>query len=350
LRILRQLFTAEEAQLALHLTLIAEEARVIALRARMTTEETALRLEEMARKGLIFREEAVGRPMKYMAAQYVVGIWEFQVDKLNTELIENMNEYIPVLFGEAWRIPQLRTIPVGRSLTNQQQILPYERAEELVRAQKKFGVRPCICRQEHTIVGQGCDKPEECCLVFGAGVDYDQRNGVGRVIDLQETLEILKWAEEVGLVLQPSNSKDILWICCCCGCCCQVLKAFKRHPKPRSLVSSPFAATADPEVCTECEVCIERCQMGAWHLDDDRVFLDTDRCIGCGLCVSTCAAGAITLVRKPEMEQREVPKDMMKTAVKLGQARGKLNAARLVTMAVKSKMDRILASSSPATS
>ena len=83
--------------------------------------------------------------------------------------------------------------------------------------------------------------------------------------------------------------------------------------------------------------------MGAWHLDDDKVLLDADRCIGCGLCVTTCPTGAISLVRKPEVEQREVPKDMIKTSIKLGQARGKLNAARLVTMAVKSKMDRILA-------
>src|SRR3974377_1659249 len=53
LRILRRLFTPEEADLALHLTLIPEEPRVVALRARMPVEEAARRLEDMAQKGLI---------------------------------------------------------------------------------------------------------------------------------------------------------------------------------------------------------------------------------------------------------------------------------------------------------
>jgi len=39
-------------------------------------------------------------------------------------------------------------------------------------------------------MGKGCNKPEESCLVFGMGVDYDHRNGVGRVIDLNETLTL----------------------------------------------------------------------------------------------------------------------------------------------------------------
>ena len=116
LRILRRLFTPEEAALALHLTIIAEEPRVIARRARITPGEAAKRLEDMARKGLSYREETDGRPMKYMAAQYVVGIWEFKVNDLDVDLIRDMNEYIPTLFDQAWKVPQLRTIPVGRSL------------------------------------------------------------------------------------------------------------------------------------------------------------------------------------------------------------------------------------------
>ncbi len=345
LRILRRLFTPEEAELALHLTPIAEEPRVIARRARIPPGKAAERLEDMARKGLSYREETDGLPMKYMAAQYVVGIWEFKVNDLDVDLIRDMNEYIPTLFDQAWKVPQLRTIPVGRSLTPQHEVLPYEQVEELVRAQKKFGVRPCICRREHTMVGKGCDGPEEMCLVFGHGVDYDKRNGVGRVIDLQEALDLLKRAEEVGLVLQPSNSRDILWICCCCGCCCQVLKAFKRHPKPANIVSSPFLAAYQPDTCVGCEVCLNRCQMAALRLDDDKVALDLDRCIGCGLCVSTCPTDSLTLVRKPAAEQREVPKDMFKTYVELGQARGKLRPPTWVKMIVKSKVDRLLAHS-----
>ena len=48
LRILRRLFTPDEAELALHLTLIPEEARVIARRAKITRMEADERLQEMA--------------------------------------------------------------------------------------------------------------------------------------------------------------------------------------------------------------------------------------------------------------------------------------------------------------
>jgi len=210
MRILRRLFTPEEAKLALYLTLLPEEPRVVARRAGLPRDETAKRLEEMAKRGLILREERERGPMRYMAAQYLVGIWEYHVNDLDKELIQDMNEYLPVLSEQAWKIPQLRTIPVGRSVTAELKALPYEIAEELVRAQKKFSVGPCICRREHTMMGKGCDKREESCLGFGMAVDYLKRNGVGREIDLQETVDILKWADKAGLVLQPANAKDAL--------------------------------------------------------------------------------------------------------------------------------------------
>jgi len=340
LRILKRLFTPEESELALHLSLISEEPRVIARRAKISREEAADRLEAMALKGLILREEPEKGPMKYMAAQYVVGIWEYQVNNLDPDLIRDMNEYIPFLGDQIWKVPQMRVIPVGQSITPENKVLPYEMAEELIREQKKFGVRPCICRREHTMMGKGCNKPEESCLVFGMGVDYNHRNGVGRVIDLKETLDIIKRADEAGLVLQPSNTKDALFICCCCGCCCQVLKSYKRNPKPVSMVSTSFIAAHNVETCSSCGVCVERCQMDALTLAADTITLDLDRCIGCGLCVSTCPTGSISLVRKAE--QPAVPKDIVQNLVQLGKARGKITTPGLMKMMVKSKVDRLL--------
>jgi ferredoxin len=346
LRILRRLFTPEEAELAVHLSLIAEAPPVIAHRAKLSVEEAAWRLEEMARKGLIFRIESEKRPTRYRALQYVIGIWEFHVNDLDVELIRDMNEYIPSLFNvHVWKkAPQLRAIPVGRSISTELKVLPYEKVEALVQAQKKFVVAPCICRREHKMVGKGCDKPKETCLVFGIAADYYVRNGLGRIIDKQETLEILKKADEAGLVLQPSNAKEIVNICCCCGCCCQVLKNLKRYPKPASYFSSAFVATTNPDTCQGCGVCVDRCQMEALHLEDEKAVLDADRCIGCGLCVSTCPTKTLSLVRKPEPEQPKVPKNMVEASIKLARERGKLGPGRLVQMQVKSKMDRLLAS------
>lgn len=343
LRILRRIFTPEEAELALYLTLIPEESRVIARRAKIPKASAVDRLEQMARKGLIFSiHPPDGEPL-YMALQYIIGIWEFHLNHLNTELIHDMDEYIPTLIKEAWKVPQLRTIPVGRSVTVRTEILAFEKAEELVRGQKKFGVAPCICRREQKMIGKGCQKPEETCLVFGFAADYYERNGLGRIINLQETLEILKMADEQGLVLQPSNSQEIMNICCCCGDCCGVLRSLSRFPKPASLVSTPFVASTDPDTCAGCGVCVERCQMGALSLMEEKAALNIDRCIGCGLCVSTCSTQSITLMRKPESDQPMIPKDAIKAAIRRGQERGKLSPVKLLGMHLKSKMDRLLA-------
>jgi ferredoxin len=325
LRILRRLFTEQEAALAVNLTVISEPAEVIAERVDGDVEEVAAQLEAMAKKGLIFRRWKGGSPL-YSASQFVVGIWEYHVNDLDPDLIRDVNEYLPHLFQhELWReVPQLRTIPVGESVTVEHEILAYEQAEYLVRERDTIAVAPCICRREHRMIGEGCDKPMETCLVFGTAADYYVENGLGRYIDTDEALEILRLAEEAGLVLQPSNSQRIVNICCCCGCCCQVLLAFKRHPKPASLVSSPFVIATNPDLCIGCGDCITRCQMEALSLVGDVSVPDLDRCIGCGLCVTTCPSGSLHLVRKPLEEQPEVPSSLARTYIKLARARGVL--------------------------
>lgn len=344
-RILRRLFSPEEAELALELSLLEEESRVIARRTGLPVEECARRLEEMAGKGLIYRTQAEGRPPRYMAIQFAIGIWEFQVNRLDDGLVHDFDEYLPDLASfDTWRkAPQLRTIPVGESIDAELAILPYERAEELVRQHHRLAVAPCICRREQRMGGHGCDRPLETCLVFGGAADFYLHNGLARAIDQEEALDILKLADESGLVLQPGNSKAASNICACCGCCCGVLRTLKRHPAPASLVSSPFVAAADPATCQGCGICLDRCQMDALRLEDDKVVLDAARCIGCGLCVSTCPSAALRLVRKPETAQPYVPRGGVEAAIRLGRSRGKMTVPDIAKMVVRSGVDRLLA-------
>ncbi|MCG6893269.1 MAG: 4Fe-4S binding protein [Desulfobacteraceae bacterium] len=346
LRILRRLFSPEQAELAPFLTLIPEEHRVIARRSGLSAGEASRRLEEMAAEGLVFRIARGRRPPLYMAAQYVIGIWEYHVNDLDPELIRDMNEYIPTLFeAGVWeKAPQLRTVPVRTSIQSRPEVLAYENVEELVARQKKFHVAPCICRREHRMAGGGCDRPEEACLIFGLGADYYRHRGVGRPIDLQETLDILKKAEETGLVLQPSNAQKIVNICCCCSCCCQVLKNVRRYPRPAELIASPFSVSADSGTCKGCKLCLERCPMEALSVTEKTVSVDRGRCIGCGLCVSTCPTGSLSLQRRPDHQQPKVPRNMVESTIRLGRTRGKLGAAELVKMQLKSKVDRFLVS------
>jgi electron transport complex protein RnfB len=325
LRLLRRLFTPEEAELAVHLTLDREEARVIAERAGLDLAEAEQRLREMARKGLIFSIEPEGGSALYQAVPWIIGIYEFQVNNLDEGFVQDVNEYIRTRskVSRPQPVAQIRTIPVGQSIESHLETLPYERAEELVKGHEKFAVAPCLCRRKAEIMGIGCDAPKETCLMFGDWADYYVRNGLGRYIDRAEVMEILTEADKANLVLEPSNSRDIAFLCCCCGCCCAVLNRLKLHPRPSEAGASPFVARAEPETCEGCGVCVDRCQMQAVTLKDDRVFLDSTRCIGCGLCVSTCPTGTLTLVRKPASERIKVPITMDATWRELSEAPGK---------------------------
>ena len=69
-----------------------------------------------------------------MAAQFVVGIWEYHVNVLDEAFAKDMEEYTPFLAKEAFdHVPQLRTVPVGKSINAGIEVLPYEAAEEMVR-------------------------------------------------------------------------------------------------------------------------------------------------------------------------------------------------------------------------
>jgi electron transport complex protein RnfB len=342
LRILRRLFSRQEAELAVHVSLIPEPVPVIARRAGISRQEAETRLTAMARKGLIMELPAADKPVEFCAAQFVIGIWEFHLNDLDPALIRDVHEYMPELFPEAWKIPQLRTIPVLRSLDASTEILDYERAEELVRRAARIAVAPCICRRERHIAGEGCSKIEEACLTFDQAADLFERNGLGRAISQSEAFAILDRAESEGLVLQPGNSKKALNICCCCGCCCGVLRNLRAYPKPVELVSSPFVAAANPDSCSGCGVCATRCQMNAVQLDGGKAVINADCCIGCGLCVTTCSTNSLKLARKPESRQPRVPRDGIQNLIQLGRARGRLGTADLAWMALKSKMARLL--------
>ena len=345
LRILRHLFSPEQAGLALHLNLIAETAAVVARRAGLPVGRTAELLAEMADNGLIYDIQPEEGPPLYMAYQFAVGIWEFQVNRLDEAFVRDVDEYLTRLLDpQLWKeAPQLRTIPIGESIPNPSEILPYEQAEELVRASKKLAVADCICRKEAHLKGEGCDKPLETCLVLGGGADFYIRHGLGRAISVDEALAILETANQAGLVLQPANAQKAGNICCCCGDCCGVLRNLKRYPNPGMLVSAPYFAVVDEEICSACGTCLERCQMEAIEVNGHATVL-IERCIGCGLCVTTCETGALRLERKPENEQAYVPKKWSETLLRLGRQRGVIKNSELVKMGLRSKVDRLLTS------
>jgi ferredoxin len=308
MRILRGLFSEDDADLAMHLTLIPENARVVARRAKIPVEEAQEHLESMARRGLVTSLHPEGRPAEYMATHFAVGFYEYQVETMDEELARDASEYLEYFQPEEWqKAPQIRTIPVGESIPTQLEVINYEQAEVLVEAHDKFRVSPCICRKKERMLGKGCDKPLETCLTMGYAAEYYERNGIGRAIDKEGAFDILRQADEAGLVLQPGNTQGAGFICCCCGDCCGVLQIAKRHPRPAEVLVSSFFAQVDEEICSACGDCETRCQMEAIVMDNGYAEVDLNRCIGCGLCVTACPEEAVMLIRKSQEEQPLVP-------------------------------------------
>jgi Na+-translocating ferredoxin:NAD+ oxidoreductase subunit B len=54
------------------------------------------------------------------------------------------------------------------------------------------------------------------------------------------------------------------------------------------------------DTCTGCEECVDRCQMDAITIVEDKAQIDLGRCIGCGVCVYHCPTDAITLVSRAD--------------------------------------------------
>jgi electron transport complex protein RnfB len=73
LRILKHLFTPEEAEIATFLGMKLEPAEAIAQKAGMNEEKASKLVRRMAKKGLIFSIESPDRPPVFMAAQFVAG-------------------------------------------------------------------------------------------------------------------------------------------------------------------------------------------------------------------------------------------------------------------------------------
>ncbi|NLI55009.1 MAG: 4Fe-4S binding protein [Clostridiales bacterium] len=54
-------------------------------------------------------------------------------------------------------------------------------------------------------------------------------------------------------------------------------------------------ARIDPDRCTACGLCRERCRFAAIHSGERSCFVDPFACEGCGVCAFVCPAGAVSL-------------------------------------------------------
>jgi electron transport complex protein RnfB len=310
IRILKKLFTPEEAEIALSLNLVPEPAGRIGRRLRrrgirLSAEELERRLDRMVAKGII--EGTFGEKKRYGYALFALGIYEFQVDRLSADLYRDWEEYLGGEFGDELnrtRRPQLRTVPVGASIPAGRRIAIYDDARAMVRrTEGKFALAHCICRQGKDLIGQPCKVTDlrDTCIIFPRAAEHYFRFGAGKEAGGEEVLAVLERAEKAGLVIQPSSQQDPVAICCCCGDCCGALTSLRRFPRPADYVTSNYRAEVDGGLCAGCGACAGRCPMAAVSVGGEKAAVNIDRCIGCGLCVTVCPSGAAALFRKEKI-------------------------------------------------
>jgi len=305
--ILKFLFTPLQAKIASCLNLGPKKPGKVLKRLldrfeiEMTEEEIAVNLHEMFMNGCLERSGKEGS-WRYSNAMLAIGMFEYHVDKLTPQFMQDMNDYFDEAFAAEFNkstIPQLRTTPHLKALAPDYKIETYDNMRMFVQnINKPIQVANCVCKQGEALLGNPCKQTDdiEICLMFGSK-SYAAREQV-REISKEECLAILDRAEREGLVLQPGNTMEPFCICLCCGCCCGVLNAAKQFPKPADYFATNYYAEIITDNCIGCGLCVKRCQMEAITIKDNKVIIALNRCIGCGLCVTTCPTNAIKLVRK----------------------------------------------------
>jgi electron transport complex protein RnfB len=309
IRILKHIFTPEEAEIASLLSYKFEQLKIIYSRVEHlveSPEELEKILDRIQKKGGIEFKIKNGKK-HYCNAPLVVGMYEFQLDRLTPEFINDFNDYTSDKnFGIEFlstELPQMRTIPVAKSIHPQHNVSTFDEVTTLLQqAEEPFVIIECICRKKKSIGGKSCDVTDrkETCLAIGSMAQMILLIDIGREITRDEAMSIIEQNQKQGLVLQPSNTEKVEFICSCCGCCCGMLNVHKNIPKPLDFWASNFHAVVDTNTCEGCGTCEEWCQVSAVSVSENKqqAVVDLNRCLGCGVCVSNCPTESISLLKK----------------------------------------------------
>lgn len=250
---------------------------------------------------IIKRARPIGKVMNMMLGAVEVPMLELlrQLEKLfNINLLYLIGR---VVFKNRWGS---KVVPLNVNFAPETKFLPTEEILSIIERSNVWGKAWCYCRTNQRRHGEpNCDHPLYTCLHISPGntlYEVPFKSANMKKISKEEVIELLKDAEERGLVHQiiffPSPQFYYV-ICNCCPCCCLSLSNFFEKGTPQ-VVKSDFIATTDPNKCTNCGVCEQWCYFGARTLKRGLLAFDPIKCFGCGICVPKCPENAIILNRK----------------------------------------------------
>ena len=275
------ILTDEEADVAIAAGLRKERtAAYLAGKVGKTVQEVQPLLDNLVYYGIFRRShnETLGEDTYYMQI-FAPGILEMMVnqqDLLETHpevgrafeeytrnLAANMGAMIPDGYG------LMRVIPVESALEGIPGVNEFERISHYLDKYDRFSVSPCSCRASRTSIGDGCGHlDEDMCIQMGKGAEHYIRSGRAKEITREQALEIIKRAEENGLMHDMVNIEEpgeSAAICNCCACACFGLRVGLMYGA-RDAIRSNYVAEVDEAKCVACGQCVETCPGNALKL------------------------------------------------------------------------------------
>ncbi|MCP4754725.1 MAG: 4Fe-4S ferredoxin [Proteobacteria bacterium] len=295
-KIFEMLADADEAKVVLA---AAPPATVeeIAERSGVPAEKVEKRIDPLFKKGLLYKSSRPGvyyrvksmlqfHDATILAPGMTQPFFDLWKEYHETEFDGHMGQIQSILPRSAMRV-----LPVDVVIQPDLRVAYFDDVRHIVENARNLAVTDCTCR----VVDGGCGKTVDVCIQVDKAADYAIDRGSGRQLTKEETLEMLKKCGEEGLVHTVGNSRGLGHIICnCCEDCCI---NWVNHGQAKINFTAPsrFAALVDPERCTGCEICAERCFFEAVSQDTGTSEIDGEKCMGCGLCVITCEDEAIAM-------------------------------------------------------
>ncbi len=327
LKLLAKLFTPAEAELASHLRPWLETPEDIAARLERDAGELRNQLKTMTRRGLVYAGRVEGT-LGFKLMPFVVGIYEFQVSRMDEELARLFEDYFQVAFREMLRVkPQFhRVIPVYEAVRNSMEISPFESVTEILNGAQSWGVLDCICRKQKALIGKGCEHPIDVCMMMDARPNAFDNSTTIRALSKEEAMETLQRASDAGLVHTVSNNQEgLYYVCNCCTCSCGILRGMAEMGIANVVARSAFINQVDTDLCSGCENCLSYCQFNGLSMIGTLAHVDAVRCVGCGVCVLACSSGALGLVKRPVEEVMRIPETPAEWRTQRAASRGILD-------------------------
>ena len=358
IKLLRLVFTPEEALVASTMSRKLETAAEIAERVGLPEDEVTVLLESMVPRRMVRLDtQALESGVKglgkveakpgqaptaesvktYRLNPFLVGWYESYLQDTKPaapEFARIYEQYVIEGGGEKIYCPRpgpQGVIPYRGSLKQEWlEREPHNDIDAHFQRHDRFLVIDCVCKKEKVAAhGHSCRLPNKRCGFVGMPpvVPFSE-NVIGR----EEAIKLWNELDAMGTMVvegfygftMGAEAPQFVGGCHCCGCCCTILNAARLYamrpgsgfsalrtaPLGETIQRSNYRVVKNTETCSSCLECVRRCQFYAHTFDkatDDQPVYHRDKCVGCGACGMGCPTESLHLEPVSEEEWFHVP-------------------------------------------